>query len=100
MNSTQPKYIFSLLFILILFTPIKCFTSNFHEHLFSVPFKENFTCLKGRLFSPKHPIFIKEIFKEEEQWQLVTKEFWPSLQDQYHAFAENNLETFFLASKE
>jgi hypothetical protein len=100
MNRTQLKYIFSLLLIFSLFIPIKCFTSNFHEHLFSIPFKENFRCLKGKLFTSELPIFTKEIFKEEEQWQLITKEFWPSLQGQYQSFANENLESFFLASNE
>ncbi len=72
--------------------------SNFHEHLFSLPFKENFFGLENKLFTPQLSIAVEDVIKYDSFWKTVAKKNWPHLTDRFINFKDASLEELYSAS--
>ncbi len=75
------------------------FASNYHEHLFSLPFKDNFYSVSPAILRVGREIPLKKVFPTETQWMEFMLEKYPQEQEKYDYWCKRSL-TEFINSRE
>ena len=90
--SIQRKLLWIIVIQLISIAPLT--SSNFHEHLFSVPFEQNFSPTISKVIKGELKVTTGKVFKSEEQWDFIFDKVGSSkIKGHYHTYKGCSLDT-------